>query len=445
MQYHLFRNTHKYCGYLFSQLADKTNCEIQNLNKQNLLHRDTKKKNMTTKKNIKVAIICPYPFDSAPGQRFRYEQYLSFLAQNGVVCDIYPFIDSKVNTILYRKGHFLQKITGLLKATLKRISLLGKLRDYDYVWVYREASLIGPPWFEWIVAKVLHKKMLLDFDDAIWIPQTVSRNPLVAFIRWHKKTENLCRWAYRISCGNDFLCAYARQFNPNVVKLPTTIDTHNRHNRLKLHRTFIVNDDVNGTEVKDNNIGSHEAAAYPHNNNKGVAGSIVPKTVIGWTGTITTMDYLHPIYPIIARLAEKYPLELRIISNSPPPTDRWPFVRYVPWQKETEIEDLLAFDIGIMPLATNDWERGKCGFKALQYMALGIPAVVSPVGVNTEIICDSQNGLLAANDEAWFAALERLIVLPTLRKRFGDEGRKTVEKYFSVQSQQEAYLALFRS
>lgn len=369
-----------------------------------------------TTKNTRVAILCPYPFEGAPGQRFRYEQYLSFLAQKGIVCEIHPFLDQKTNSILYKKGYFLQKAAGLLKATLQRIGLMPKLKQYDYIWVYREASLIGPPWFEWFAAKILGKKILYDFDDAIWIPKTVSHNPLVAFLRRHKKTENICCWAYRISCGNDFLCSYAGQFNKNVVKIPTTIDTHQYHNRLKQHRHLAGS-------------GASE------------------KIIIGWTGTISTMVYLEPIYPVIARLAQQYAVEFRIISNSPPPA-RWSaFVRFVPWQKESEIDDLLAFDIGLMPLSEGDWERGKCGFKILQYMALGIPAVASSVGVNSEIIQDGQNGLLVANDneELWFKAIERLIVLPGLRKRFGEEGRQTVEKYFSVQAQKDAYLALFEA
>jgi glycosyltransferase involved in cell wall biosynthesis len=103
-----------------------------------------------------------------------------------------------------------------------------------------------------------------------------------------------------------------------------------------------------------------------------------------------------------------------------------------PWRTETEVEDLADLDVGIMPLADTDWERGKCGLKALQYMALGVPAVVSPVGVNTEIVRDGENGLLAATGEEWERALERLLADDGLRRRLGDAGRATVESGYSA-------------
>ncbi len=358
----------------------------------------------TTKKRI--AILCPYPHDTAPGQRFRYEQYLDFLAENGYQYSIFPFLDKKTNEILYQKGKTLPKIIGVLKAFSKRLLLLFKLQSYDFVFVYREAALIGPPILEWVITKVLGKKMIVDFDDAIWIPRTVSKNPLIAWLRNHQKTAKLCTWAHKVSCGNEFLSQFARQYNQNVVYIPTTIDLLRQHNRRKQHQA--------------------------------------KKTiVIGWTGSVTTMVYLPKMYPILQQLSQQYVLEFHIISNAAPETNL-PFIKFIPWNRTNEIDALLVFDIGIMPMDDTIWEQGKCGFKALQYMAVGIPAVVSPVGVNADIVEDGVNGFWASNSEEWLQKLHLLIESVELRQQLGEAGHQTVKQKYSVRAQQKAYLELFK-
>ncbi len=168
-------------------------------------------------------------------------------------------------------------------------------------------------------------------------------------------------------------------------------------------------------------------------------------TVIGWTGSDTTIKYLEQEKEVIFSLLRKYPnsIEFRVISNKPS-SIRHDRITFVPWNKDTEVEDMLAFDIGIMPLPDNEWAKGKCGFKALQYMSLGIPAVVSPVGVNTEIIQDGKNGFLAGTGREWNDVLIKLIEDPLLRERIGNEGRRTIEDRYSVNSQKEKFLALIR-
>ncbi len=354
----------------------------------------------------KIAIICPYPYDIAPGQRFRFEQYLDYLQAQGIEVLLFPFLDKQTNNILYQSGKTSQKILGVLKGVGKRFLLLFQLYQFDYLLVHREAMLIGPPIWEWIACRLLGKKMILDFDDAIWIDKTANNSKLIGKLRNPAKTADLCKWAYKVSCGNEFLANYAKQFNQQVIHLPTTIDTENYHNKIKQHQA-----------------------------NK--------KIIIGWTGTITTMLYLDIIYPVVAKLAQKYPIELRIIANRAP-QNKASFIKFVPWNKNSEITDLLAFDIGIMPMMNTEWEKGKCGFKALQYMALGIPAVVSPSGVNGKIVVAEENGLWATSPEEWYTQLERLIQEVSLRKKLGEAGRQTVIEKYSVLAQRSAYFKLFQ-
>ena len=361
-----------------------------------------KAKDRTNKKII--AIFCPYPYAGAPSQRFRYEQYLEVLEQHGFHISYYPFVDTKTNTILYKKGHTFQKIAGVVKGYLCRIVHVVQSRKASYVLIHREAAPLGPPVFEWLLAKVLRKKVIYDFDDAIWLPAISEANRMVARLKWHHKVDSICRWSYKVSCGNPYLCHYAAQFNTSVVLNPTTIDTGHLHNRLKDQETAVP--------------------------------------VIGWTGSHSTMRFLDDLVPVLRRLAEQYVFKVLIISNQPPDfaLDNLEFIR---WHPATEISDLLQLNAGIMPLTDDPWAKGKCGFKALQYLALGIPAVVSPVGVNTDILQPGINGYLCRHEKEWHQALATLITDTSLRIAMGQAGRQQVEAHFSVRSNTANFLQLF--
>lgn len=212
-----------------------------------------------------------------------------------------------------------------------------------------------------------------------------------------------------MSCGNRYLCDYATQFNPQVIYNPTTIDTENLHNPA-LHSLR-----------KENN-----------------------PIIIGWTGTHSTIKYLEMIPGIIKSLDKKFPgqIQLVIIADENPRLEVASY-QFVPWSKETEITDLLQFDVGIMPLPNDAWSKGKCGFKVLQYLALEIPAVASPVGVNPDILDQGTNGFLVSTATEWEDALEQLIRDPQLRKRMGRSGREKVIHHYSVTSNTSSFLKLF--
>jgi glycosyltransferase involved in cell wall biosynthesis len=353
----------------------------------------------------RILFLSPYPFDTAPGQRFRYEQYLEALEAAGFEWELLTFLDENAYRILYAKGHTIRKVWGVAIGFLRRPLHLLKAIPYDYVFVFRELAPLGPPVFEWLLTKVLRKKVIYDFDDAIWLPNTSKVNRSIASLKWHQKVAASCRWSYKVSCGNAFLCDYASKFNKTVLLNPTTIDTQNYHNQIKDQET--------------------------------------QKVVIGWTGTHSTLTYLDQILPVLKRLAAAYKsLEFAVIADKAPDFDL-PRLRFVPWSKDTEIRDLLKINIGVMPLTDDSWSKGKCGFKALQYMALGIPALISPVGVNTKIVDDGINGYLCSSDEEWEVALRGLIESPNLRAEMGLAGRQTVIKHFSVSSNTSNFLSLF--
>ena len=354
---------------------------------------------------MRILFLVPYPTGKAPSQRFRFEQYFSALTAAGYQYEIAPFISEATWRILYLPGHQARKVFGILVGFLRRTVQLFTANKYDYVFIHREASPIGPPIFEWTLAKMLGKKIIYDFDDAIWIPNTSVANKIVAGIKWHHKVEDICRWAYKVSCGNAYLRDYARRFNLHAVVNPTTIDTEHLHNQTR---------------------DQHKSG----------------KLIIGWTGTHSTLKYIAQVVPVLAKLEQEFEFEFRVISNQPPQLPLRSLV-YQPWCKETEIADLLAFHVGLMPLEDDLWAQGKCAFKALQYMALGEPALVSPVGMNTEVVTDGVNGNICATSADWEAALRQLLLNPALRARMGQAARQTVEQRYSVKANQANFLGLF--
>jgi glycosyltransferase involved in cell wall biosynthesis len=352
-----------------------------------------------------IVFLVPYPIGNAPSQRFRFEQYIPILQHAGFELHIYPFLDEKVWKILYQPGKFGYKIFKVLQGFIKRKFQLIYCISADYVFVHREIAPFGPPIFEWILCKLFRKKVIFDFDDAIWIPNTTPGNKFFSRFKRYENALYLMQHSFKNSCGNHYLQQKAAQFNPNSFYVPTTIDTQKHHNILK------------------------------QNFNK-------KQIIFGWTGTLTTMDYLIEILPIMDDLIKKYSFKLLIISNQKPSFKR-DYIQFRYWNKETEIEDLLKMDVGLMPLRKDVWSEGKCGFKALQYLALGIPAIASDVGVNAEIVETGKTGYLCQNVADWYKAFEYFITKAEQIQQFSLDCREKIENNYSVQAHQHQFLTLF--
>lgn len=355
----------------------------------------------------KILFVCPYPPDQAPSQRFRYEQYLSQLKEKGFDTVISPFFSQKEYS-LYQSGNLLSKIYAVAIGYVRRCLLLFRLAPYEIIFIHREATPAGPPIAEYVMAKVKGKKIIYDFDDSIWLTDNKDESFLGGFFRCRWKVRFICRWSYKISCGNAYLANYAREFNASVFVIPTTIDTRNFHT--------------------------------PKARNKNPEAKIV----IGWTGSRSTLKYLRSIIPVLQIFEKKYPeTEYLIIADKDPALPLKNAV-FRPWRKETEITDLADMDIGIMPMPDDAWTRGKCGFKALQYMAMEIPALVSPVGVNKEIVQDGVEGYWCASFNDWFTGLAELRPNPDKRVQMGKRGRQKVIRHYSVDSNSANFLSLFQ-
>lgn len=417
----------------------------------------------------KVLVVCPYPHGRAPSQRFRFEQYLDL---EGITFTQEAFWKSDEWPRIYESGSTKFKIISTIRGFWRRLKLLGQVRNYDKVFIHREATPIGPPWFEWAVAKVLRKPIVFDFDDAIWLPNSSKANEkLAGKLKFHGKTAKICSWASVVVAGNTFLADYARQNCKDVRIIPTTVDTVCHHNRdlyekvgskwfkkdsreaasYRLSADHLESQDPvpedQSPPAKTTKV-SHIAKPLEASDQEPVAGSRQPTAntnlpVIGWTGTHSTLKQLTPLFPLLQELHNEIPFRFLLIADIPPQSMP-DFIEFRKWKKETEIEDLLEMDIGVMPLYNTDWERGKCGFKALQYQALGIPAVASDVGVNTTVVKNGLTGFICeeapfVKDLKWKNNLRSLLTDANLTRDLGLAGRSHIQSNYSIISKREYY------
>jgi glycosyltransferase involved in cell wall biosynthesis len=315
------------------------------------------------------------------------------------------FLDEKGWNVLYKDGSLFQKAAAVAKGFAKRwLAAIFLVPKYDFVVVHREAAPLGPPIFEWIISKVWKRKMIFDFDDAIWIPAISEQNKMAALVKCFWKTKWICKWSYKISAGNEYLAGFAKHCNSKVLVVPTVVDTAVRYNNLVCQQ--------------------------------------VQRPSIGWTGSHSTIKYLDTVVPVLRKLEEKYDFEFFVICNKKP-SFQLNSLKYIEWNESTEMDDLKKINIGIMPLEADRWSEGKCGFKIIQYLALGIPAVASPVGVNKNIV-DEKNGFLCVSGGEWYKALSSLLSNAIVREEMGRAGREKVVKKYSLQASAALFLALFK-
>lgn len=353
----------------------------------------------------KILAIVQHRKGRSPGQRFRFEHFIPILEKNGYEIIFSNIINEKDDFIFYSKGKYFSKLLIVLKSFRHRFRDLRIAKNCDAIFIYREAFMLGTTYFEKRLSK-LNVPIIFDFDDSIWLNDTSEGNQNLAWMKKPEKTAEICKLSNLVSVGNQYLADYAKVFNKNVAIIPTTINTE-YHTPIKV-----------------------KAEKKP--------------ICIGWTGTTTTLKHYDTAIPVLQRIKEKYgdKVYFKVIVNSVEWT-RDLDVKLVKWTKENEIEELCEFDIGIMPLPDDEWSRGKCGFKGIQCMALKIPVIMSPVGVNTEIIENEKNGYLADNPEAWFKYLCLLIDSFELREKIGESARKTIEEKYSVNIWENKVLDLF--
>lgn len=350
---------------------------------------------------IRVLALVTLPSLGA-SNRLRVEQYAPLLKERGISLVVSPFFDDATYRILYRRGHAIGKALGVARGVLRRLRDLLRARRYDLVLVHRESAPLGPPLVERALG-LLGRRYVFDFDDAIQLGPVHPSNRRWGFLRHPSRVSTAVRGAAAVVAGNEYLAAWARERNENVTVISTPVDAE-RHQPAS---------------------GTREAGPL----------------VIGWVGSSTTAPYLRLLDDALDALARDHDLVVRVVGGDY--THSRVRVEVIPYDLEREAKILQTFDIGLLPEPDDAWTRGKGAFKALLYMASGVPTVASRVGVNAEVIGDA--GFCVDGTADWIEALRRLAGDPALRAELGARGRARILARYSVAVQAPRLAAVLTS
>ncbi len=345
----------------------------------------------------------PYPTLGA-SNRLRIEQYAPLLVREDISLQVSPYLTDRTYRVLYRAGYTGEKALGVARGALRRLVDVLRARRFDLVVVHRESAPLGPPLVERALAR-LRIPYVLDFDDAIFLPAVHPANRRWGWIRPAGRLAESARLAAAVIAGNEYLASHARAWNSRVTVIPTPVDTER-------HRPATT------------------TSGGP--------------TVIGWIGSSTTAPYLRLVDRPLATICAESGVELRIIGGDYQ-NRHIPRLDVRPYDLEREPRDLQEFDVGILPEPDDPWTRGKGAFKALLYMATGLPVVASAVGVNCVVVVDGVTGYCVSSDDEWRDALRRLVRDPALRRRLGAAGRERAERLYSLHVLAPRFAAVLRA
>ncbi|MEX2567184.1 MAG: glycosyltransferase family 4 protein, partial [Cyclobacteriaceae bacterium] len=330
--------------------------------------------------------------------RLRTYQYLPLWEKAGYNVVVRPFFTDKYLNEIYagrRPG-----ILHILQCYWRRAWQLFTVGKYDLIFVEKELFPYLPAFAEWFLAKT--KGFIVDYDDAVFHNYDLGKYPGVKrFLP--DKIDRTMKMAELVTVGNSYLKDRAwAAGSSRIVMMPTVIDP-NRY-LMKIHQDK-------------------------------------PIVSIGWIGSPSTLRYLEGILPVLEQLKRKFKIIL-VQVNGKNQVKFSGSTEKIPWTEAGEVDAILKMDIGIMPLPDNPWERGKCAYKLIQYMACGLPVVASPVGMNKEVVQHGINGYLAKSEEEWIAALSKLIQDWQLRKSFGENGHQLVMEKYTLERNFEKMLEM---
>ncbi|MBN2453232.1 MAG: glycosyltransferase family 4 protein [Candidatus Omnitrophica bacterium] len=331
--------------------------------------------------------------------RYRFLQYFPYFEDHGIRCELSPLTDADYLKHLYT----LKRGTAgdCARALIRRLSAICGIRKYDIAVIEYELIPYFPPVFEALL-NFLKIPYIVNYDDAVFYRYSRNKNALVRAC-FGGKIDRVIRGASLVIGGNKFLADYAGKAAARRVEMIPTVVDMNRY--------------------KDTSRGDN------------------PVFTIGWIGSPSTSKYLNDIVPALAKVCAEGKARVVIIGAPDVKLPGVP-VENRPWSETTEVRDLMDCNAGIMPLDDGLWEKGKCGLKAIQYMACGLPVVASPVGVNEEIVEGGVSGFLAVTNEDWVRALAALRDDRALRERMGRAGRKKAEEQYSLRVTAPAFARL---
>ena len=341
--------------------------------------------------NPKIKLLVFSKYDTlGASSRLRSIQYFESLEHENIEVTLSPLFDNRYLKRLYRgeKSSF----NYIFKRYFKRFLQLFHLKKYDVIWIEKELF----PWIPFNIEGLLKRlgiNYMVDYDDAIFHNYDSHSKSLVRLLL-KNKIPNVMKNATIVTLCNSYLEKKALASGAQRVELLPTV--------VSLKRYYLQEKKLHQKPLK-----------------------------IGWIGTPVTEKYIIDLRTMFERLHHEIEFELFIIGGK---NFHSTLLHYtlVPWTEASEVELISALDIGIMPLNDSKWEKGKCGYKLIQYMACQKPVIASAVGMNSEIIQDGYNGYLVKNEDEWIEAFKELSN-ENKRELLGKNARKTVEEKYSLE------------
>lgn len=353
---------------------------------------------------MKVLLLSKYPRMGA-SSRLRSLQYLPALARDDIEVTVSSLFDVDYLKTLYAEGRR-PKLRSLTRY-LKRLFVLFKAFRYDVVWIEKEIFPYLPAICERLMAFV-GVRYVVDYDDAIFHNYDLASNILVRKLLG-QKIDSVMVHADCVIAGNQYLADRARRAGAKRVEIIPTVVDHMRYANT------------------DREVGN--------------------QLVVGWIGSPSTQRYVVDIRDALRSVCDKTGAKLVMVGATNEVLGQLAGipVEVVPWSENSEADSIAKMDVGIMPLVDGPWEKGKCGYKLIQYMASGIPVVASPVGVNVDMVNSNQCGYLAESSDEWATALVKILSSKAMQSRLGAAGRKAVEQRYSLHSQAPSLAKVFRT
>ena len=336
-----------------------------------------------------------------PSSRFRTYQYLDKF-KDDYICLVFPFFDDEYIVRLYsgRKVSFIKILYYYLRRTW---NLLENAKKNDIIFIEYE---LMPYFFAWFEAylKLRSIKFIVDYDDAIFHNYDKSNHWLIRFL-FRNKIPKVIQYASHVITGSPYLTDFASKYNKKVSEIPTSI----------IYQKY-----------------------------EPVVSSVFNKNfVIGWIGSKSTSINLLLIKEALTEFRRNHPdVVIQLVGVEKRIADELDIIP-TEWTEENELRLLNSFNVGIMPLIDNDFNKGKCGFKLIQYMACGKPTVSTPLEANIKINRNKKN-LYANTNQEWIHALEQIYNNRTYFAEVGEENKKDVINYYSVEANAPIYKSIFR-
>jgi glycosyltransferase involved in cell wall biosynthesis len=323
----------------------------------------------------------------AASNRYRLGQYIPGLARTGIDLHVRHLLGDDYLHARFSRSNL--PIMSMLKCVMSRFREMLNQGTYDVLMLQYELMPFMPALIE---SALIRKPYIYDLDDAFYLKHRSQGRPLSELLLGGKY-DSLIGGAATVTAGNRELVRYAKQFNLNTHLFPTVVNDR-RYIPMPLSR---------GSNV----------------------------FTVGWIGSPSTAQYLSELVAPLSKIGKEGPVRFVVVGGSAPKVPNVSVVQLA-WSEDTEIDIINSFDVGVMPLPNNDWTRGKCAFKLIQYMACAVPVVASPVGANLDVV-NSQCGLMASTPSEWADAFRALRDRPVIRDEMGSAGRTRVIQQYSLQ------------